>query len=315
MVSGSKKKKAGAICEKPDPGWESERLIEALSAKNCIVRVAAAESLGSKGDKSAIKPLFELLRDEDDSVRWRAAESLEVLLDGSNVDLIRSGMRDENGWVRFWSTYLAGTCELAGDMVPELIAALEDENQEVRAIAAQSLELVGDDRAIEPLLDAMRDDWRGARINIFGALRKLIAANGESVDPDIFLNRLDDEYPDVRFVSAFFLGELGDLRALEPLLEMMDNLEEDANVRQWAAFALSRMSDDRAFNRLMDAVSNERNLLVRRMALRSLGEMTIMHPTYLDQAEPMIRSVISEDDLILVGLAQDALLNIRKANE
>ena len=298
--------------ERPNSSWETERLINALSAKNCIIRVAAAESLGLKGEKTAIEPLFDLLRDKDSSVRWRAGESLEVLLDDSHFDLIRSGICDEDEWVRFWSAYLLGRCTFREDIVPELISALKDCDRNVRTAAADSLELVGDKRAIEPLLYAMRDEWRGARLSIFGALQKLVAENMDEVDPDLFLGRLDDECPDVRFASSFFLGELRDLRALEHLLEMINNPNEDENVRQWAAYALSRMDDDRAFNRLIDTVEGDESIMVRRMALRSLGEMIFLYGKYLDQGETCISSILDSNDTILLGVAQDILTKVRK---
>jgi len=300
------------VFDRPNIGWESEQLIEALSSRNCITRATAAEVLGSKKDRVAIKPLFRLLRDKDGSVRWRAAESLESLIGDEDIELLLSGVKDEHEGVRFWSVYLLGRCRFSKDVVPYLISALKDDNHEIRAIAAQSLELVGDERAIPPLLEAMRDEWKGARLSVFGAIKKLVSENKNKIDAELFLKGLEDDYPDVRFVSAFFLGELGDSRALTPLLDLIDDINEDVNVRQWAAYALGRMDDDRAFVRLIDLVNGEKSPIVRRMALRSLGEMALRNPEYVKQAEACITSVLEDEDVILLGLAQGMLARLQK---
>jgi len=48
-------------------------LIKALRHKDSLIRLRAAEALGSIRDKKAVEPLIQALKDEVPRVRWSAA--------------------------------------------------------------------------------------------------------------------------------------------------------------------------------------------------------------------------------------------------
>ena len=72
----------------------------------------------------------------------------------------------------------------------------------------------------------------------------------------------------IRYNAARVLGEMGDLNAVEPLIEV---LKEDKNgsVRLYAARALGELGDDRATQPLIDSLREDRNVDVRVRAARA----------------------------------------------
>jgi hypothetical protein len=112
------------------------------------VRRAAAGALGELGDPSAVPPLLDALRDDDDIwVRLTAAEALGELVGPSAVPPLLDALRDD------------------GD-------ALRD--GDVRAAVAGALGELGDPSAVPPLLDALRDYDSAVRGAAAGALIKFL---------------------------------------------------------------------------------------------------------------------------------------------
>jgi len=66
----------------------------------------------------------------------------------------------------------------------------------------------------------------------------------ESVDP--LIEKLDDNYAIVRQYSADALGEINDLRAVKPLIQVLIN-DSEVDVRKSSAEALGKIYDTRAF--------------------------------------------------------------------
>lgn len=106
-------------------------------------------------------------------------------------------------------------------------------------------------------------------------LRQCIAyLLGQAGDPraiDPLLDRLDDEHVGVRGAAANALGQMGDPRAVPHLLPMLGDAHPQLVV--WAAFALTKLGHD-YFDVLIDALDDDA-VEVRRsavLALRQLGD-------------------------------------------
>ena len=85
------------------------------------------------------------------------------------------------------------------------VGLLHDDDPEVRKEAALALGIIGDERAVEPLIDALHDD-------------------------DL----------EVREWAAWALGMVGDERAVEPLIDALLH-DEDPRVRWRVIYALERI--------------------------------------------------------------------------
>jgi len=143
-----------------------------------------------------------------------------------------------------------------------LIAMLKDENGVARLAAAQVLGEIGDARAVQPILMALKNEELDVRV-----IAPILARIGESaVEPVIgalrdevidvqtaafllgtidkpavkaLIGALKDKKPSVRAGVASALGSTGDSRAVEPLITALG--DEDVNVARVAAAALRRM--------------------------------------------------------------------------
>ena len=86
-----------------------------------------------------------------------------------------------------------------------------------------------------------------------GAAIELIDIGEPAVDA--LLETLDNIDGQVRYLSAWVLGEIGDTRAVEPLIEALH--DSDPRVRDWAAKALGEMHDERAIQPLIKVLLDE----------------------------------------------------------
>ncbi len=123
--------------------------------------------------------------------------------------------------------------KIGAPAVEPLIAALKkDEEWYVRKTAAEALGQIGDVRAVEPLIVALKEG-------------------------------------DMRRVSAEALGKIGDTRAVEPLIATLK--DKDSDVCKAAAEALGKIGDDRAIELLIAALKTWELSRVAAIALDRLG--------------------------------------------
>lgn len=91
----------------------------------------------------------------------------------------------------------------------------------IRKAAATALGDLGDERAAEPLIEALKDEDNFVRKMAATACGKL--RDRRTVEP--LIEALTDEDPFVRERAAESLGKIGDKRAIEPLNHLIEILE------------------------------------------------------------------------------------------
>ena len=99
--------------------------------------------------------------------------------------------------------------------VDPLIEALKDRDQSVRLRAAEALGRIGDVRAVDPLIEAAKDESRYVQLWAATSLVQL----GKAEYFDRITAMLNDEDPDLYSEVIMALGETGDPRAINPLIE------------------------------------------------------------------------------------------------
>jgi HEAT repeat protein len=188
-----------------------------LSDANADVRLVAAWALGEIKERHSIEPLIGLLEDADPLVREMAVLALGEFehpsvvsavveatdrhpelgepavwalgeIGGRQAEEARDALigqlgldQGENSEV--WTGWL-GTHEarsMSGD-VPALIAALNDGELAMRHSAAEWLGKSGDPRAVDPLLDALRDREPSVRAMAVWALDEINPSRAERED-------------------------------------------------------------------------------------------------------------------------------------
>jgi len=161
--------------------------------------------------------------------------------------------------------------KLLGEIVSDkavapLILALKDSDDEVRSAAAEALGKIGSDKAVAPLILALKDSDDEVRSAAAEALGKI--GSDKAVAPLILA--LKDSGAYVRRIVASSLGEIGSDKAVTPLIRAL----KDSNliVRSAAAAALGKIGNDKAVTPLIRALKDS-NFFMRRIVASSLGEI------------------------------------------
>ena len=141
----------------------------------------------------------------------------------------------------------------ATEAVASLIAALRDPDPYVRQASAWSLGLLGDSRAVQPLIDVLAHDADNA-VRQF-AMTALQAFGAAAVEQLLVALRAED--PLVRRASAEALGRFGDGQAVEPLIAALRSGSNYASrdLGCAAAGALGRLGDARAIAALIGVLT------------------------------------------------------------
>lgn len=244
-----------------------EPLIGVLNHRDWHVREAAVEALGKIGNARAINPLMAALNDSDRSVRSSAAQALKPMGQQLNEQQrIQVAIAGEA-----WEEVVG----FGSAAVQPLIAELD---KGYSASAAKALAQIGDARAVEPviakLITALTEAgivWHEAYRDHFDEWQHLVTPTTDAwrivegtatVIPNFgprgleaVAALLNDHNWVVRLVAAVTLARVGDTRAVEPLIAILENndqkarervvealelLQEQMNDQQRAQFAIAR---------------------------------------------------------------------------
>jgi HEAT repeat protein len=155
-----------------------------------------------------------------------------------------AALTNGNSQVRYLAAYSLGIIKDLRAVNP-LIATLKDKDPGTRMCAVEALGKIKDPRAINPLIAALND--KGWEIRGSG----FEASNNIGTIPVAYLNAaVKDRGWYLREKAAEALGEIGTL-AVEPLIAAL--MDTDTIVRKGAAEALSNMNDPRAVSALLAA--------------------------------------------------------------
>jgi beta-lactamase regulating signal transducer with metallopeptidase domain len=183
-------------------------LVERLRDDDADVRLVAAWALGEIKDYMAIQPLIERLEDEDPLVREMAVLSLGEIEHPAAVSALSEALQQHEQlrepviwalgeiggreasaaraavfaeWGRNpWDNDEVWTGRLGSDAARSLardasalIAALRDDDPSMRRSAAEWLGIAGEERAVDPLLDTLRDPEPPVRAMAIWALDEI----------------------------------------------------------------------------------------------------------------------------------------------
>jgi HEAT repeat protein len=286
-----------------------EPLINALGDEDGNVRCHSAEVLGNIGDARAVDPLIEALADENEDVCSAAVEALgeigdmravEPLTEGSffgpygdnlgsvpvreavawalgqlgpytdsnyhgrvsdwlfeyftNASWNEDGVRVAAAWVLGKIGAAEGLLEVIGENGSDIHGVAWSRGSAPEAVAA-ALEESSGKPIVEYLIDAL-EVQPGAAAWMLGDI-----GDARAVEP--LIATLGEEYlPYGTYISAHeAIGEalvkIGDARAVEPLIEALGGGDEESDVRRVAAKALGEFGDARAVEPLIEALGDE----------------------------------------------------------
>lgn len=192
-------------------------LIKAVKDQDKNVRKEAVLVLGQIRDKRSVQPLLDVLNDKDDDLRASAINALMNYDDPRVLDLCYPLLKDKSSDVRY-AAALYITNKPDKKSVEHLINILEDpKSGGLALIAADALSVIKDDRAIEPLIKALKRPPES--------------------------NRIDGFESGLRNHAATALGKIGNTKAVPALIECLSNEKNDKFLRKNAAKALKHIGD------------------------------------------------------------------------
>lgn len=263
-----------------DTAQAREPLLTALADPSLQIRRAAIAGLVHIRETAAIEPLIERIIQQDNDLYedvFKALAQLGVLLDHvsyhtrliepfgalltSTTPTLRPlGMMalEKLGWQPDRSAVEAAVCifrgawdrcvEIGAPAVEPLIAALKNEEKSHRQSAFLALVTIGTP-SVEPLIAALKDTDTEVRQAAYWALIKI----GSPAVPGIIAT-LNDEHDDIRQATARMLGQIGDARAVVPLITLFR--DRDWSVRRDAYQAIVKIGKPAA-RELLSALSHE----------------------------------------------------------
>lgn len=139
-----------------------------------------------------------------------------------------------------WAIWHLGATHKDPEVVPYLLRCLaESAFEDTRAKAADALWLIGDKRALAPLIAALADP--SLKVEGFAASGLGDLGDPAAIDPllDLF-GRLPDNREETKARVADALGKLGDRRAIVPIRASLEKID-DPRYTGWAKGALTRL--------------------------------------------------------------------------
>ena len=137
--------------------------------------------------------------------------------------------------------------------VESLIQMLKDENDFIRGAAAEGLGKISNDKAVQPLIQNLRHGESHVRYETIKALGKI----GSDQAIESLVKMLKDESEFIRETAAEALGEIGSKKSFSPLIQTLNDKHE--SVRQMAAKSLRKIDSDKAIQLLVQIIKDKYN--------------------------------------------------------
>jgi len=271
------------LIDEPD---EINIILNTLNDGDIEVKKAAIWLLGNLGDKRALKPLSELLKDQEEEIRRATVKSLQKLLTTfKTFKIIYDIIKKRNVLARREAVKLLG---LIGHQSPQAIKTL------IRLLNSK-------DSAIR-------------RLSFSGILK--IFRSEQSVSEktnilELILLSLKAKEPLIRKNCAKILGRIGDDRVIEPLLVLLN--DSKAGVRRAATDSLARFGNSRVIL-IASQFLEDPDWKLRRSIVRLLIRISKQDEALRDEALEPLTKCFKDEDRYIKTWALKALGKLKTIN-
>lgn len=245
----------------------TNKLIAAMSDPQPKVRAAAARAAGCIGDDRAFNQLIALLDDSSTKVKSSALSALGKYNDPKCLAINIQYLNHPESTIR--RSALSNLIEKPdAKAVEHLIPLLHEHRSASRA--AEALGKTKDSRAVEAL------------INI------LVGRNKENGGRDDM---------DLRRKAAGLLDDMGDTKAIQPMLAILLNEQEDLRLRRGCALSLCKIGDESIVQPLEEALAKQMSPDIAsyvRDALKAIQKRVMNAKLLADYADPELAPVVAE---------------------
>ncbi|MGD0883310.1 MAG: HEAT repeat domain-containing protein [Thermodesulfovibrionales bacterium] len=237
-------------------------LIAHAWSKKRDVRTAAIFLLGLMQDERALSPLLDLFSEEDLGEEVKRA----LIFIGRNkpeylVPLFQTDNQHQKRFITEVASAVASPL-----YYPVFEKNLSDGDGHVRALSAEGLANIGDERAVEPLKKMLSDPYEDVQEVAVKALSKL----KKYLRVPEFIDYLKDRNPSLRKNAALILGRIVAKDAVPALSFALK--DDHLSVRSAVVRALSSIKGVESVKHLMFALTDE-NPDIRASAALSLGTL------------------------------------------
>lgn len=254
--------------------YKDERAVEPLiEAMLCLngggwASESAAKSLSQIGGERAIEALIAVLKDQTMGGETVAAavSVITVCQDERGVEALIEALKHENFYAVTRAAWFLGAIASHGPM-----SKLDSVVEQSRIVQAKLVR----ERAVEPLIEALKGEQYFRRLtSALGIGQALVEIGTEHVVEELIdllkyeNTRANGSQVQVRNVAAYALGEIGDIRAVGPLIEALE--EKDLDLYSTVTIALAEIGDERAVEPLIEALKDD-DWYVRVSSARALG--------------------------------------------
>jgi HEAT repeat protein len=278
--------------------YDVESVSILLNNENPKIRAMAIQLLGQLGGKPAIDKIIQVLNDE--TLFPYSLSALERLVDSSSVQAVEplTAVFFKKPCAKL--SAVRALAKIGKPAFNSFICALKDESPEVREIAAEALwdiadvksieplsQSLGDENvetrryavrtfakigrpALQPLVQALKDQDRWVRETAYGALGELMDERDEQAVKQIFLPVLDDDNGHIRLAAIKALGRIKHAKSVEKFIMALNDV--DFHIRFAAIEALGVIGDTRAVEPLLEMLKGN-NEFVCDAAAQALGRI------------------------------------------
>jgi HEAT repeat protein len=243
---------------------DTQGLIKALSYKDAVIRIAAADALAPIRDPLAVEPLVALLKDDNAGVRRAAVGALSARGGFRVVEPLVAALADKDPDVRV----TASTAVYRRLMT--------DPDQDARRATAVALGKIRDPNAVEPLVKSIMDADEGVRLAAIRALQSI--GDVKAVMPLVVVQAQEQvrgrssgrSSLAVERAASGALDALCGPAAIEVLEAGLGH--EDVDVRENVVRRLSRIGVP-AVSKPLESVLSDPDPVIRRSAARGLSDI------------------------------------------
>ena len=248
----------------------SDRAIEPLILKlqdaEPITRWSCAKALGNIGNEQAIEPLIFALQDEHIQVQETAIIALGQI--GSNIAIepLKEFLKHSRSSLRKEAILAINRIKRTNGEQPPiqpLLFALNDNESKIRQLAARTLlsKTTYFGKFPQSLLNGLQNSSVTVRVESIKFLGLMTTDNRKDLEVDSIVDALitrflEDNSLTVRRFAANSLGQIGNEKAIAPLISVLQNQSQHLRVRRSTIYALEKIGTDQIFTPLILALKD-----------------------------------------------------------
>ena len=240
-----------------------KHLLEAFAGGDRRLKLTIIRAMGNIRDKTCTKFLSDLLKEADPDLKRTALESLSQIRDKRSVPNLIVALDDSD-----WSVRSAAITALGkiGDRrcISHLLEKLEDREDIIKKGAITALGELGAEEAVNSILPFIHNE--NLELEVIGTVEKLGIP-----DLDFFFNFLKRANTRLKCLLVDMLGRLKDPHAVDYLVRIFE--DEFFTVRCRVAKALGELGDNKAIPPLLKALKGDPSEEVQKEATLALKRL------------------------------------------